>query len=213
MEPNLVQKLLYKVLYKDCSFRADPSTNMAAMGNSCFWLADMEKIFSLWNRLPNELILDRKPLYKVLYKVCSFRPNPSTNMAAMGNSCFWLADMEENASPSETARPNELILDRKPLYKVLYKDSSFRADLSTNMAATGNSCFWLADMEKKSFSSETYMAKWNWNFTGSIYIRSFIKFPHFVPFRQQTWLPQAILVSDWLIWKRSSHLKPLCQMN
>jgi hypothetical protein len=26
-------------------------------------------------------------------------------------------------------------------------------------------------------------------------------------------LPQAILVSDWLISKKSSSLKPLCQMN
>jgi hypothetical protein len=28
-----------------------------------------------------------------------------------------------------------------------------------------------------------------------------------------TWPPQAILVSDWLISKNSSPLKPLCQMN
>jgi hypothetical protein len=27
------------------------------------------------------------------------------------------------------------------------------------------------------------------------------------------WPPQAILVSDWLISKKSSSLKPLCQMN
>jgi hypothetical protein len=26
--------------------------------------------------------------WKVLYKVCSFRPDPFTNMAATGNSCF-----------------------------------------------------------------------------------------------------------------------------
>jgi hypothetical protein len=36
---------------------------------------------------------------------------------------------------------------------------------------------------------------------------------HLVPIRQQTWPPQAILVSDWLISKKSSSLKPLCQMN
>jgi hypothetical protein len=30
---------------------------------------------------------------------------------------------------------------------------------------------------------------------------------------QQTWPPQTILVSDWLISKKSSSLKPLCQMN
>jgi hypothetical protein len=29
----------------------------------------------------------------------------------------------------------------------------------------------------------------------------------------QTWLPQAILVSDWPIFKKSSPLKPLGQMN
>jgi len=27
--------------YKDCSFRLDPLTNMAATGNSCFWLVDL----------------------------------------------------------------------------------------------------------------------------------------------------------------------------
>ena len=144
---KLGRKYLYKVLYKVSSFRPDPSTNMAATGNSCFWLADMEKIFSSETALPNELIFYREHLYKVLYKVSSFHPDPSTNMAATGNSCFWLADMEKIFS-SETALPNELIFYREHLYKVLYKVSSFCPNPSTNMAATGNSCFWLADMEK-----------------------------------------------------------------
>jgi hypothetical protein len=34
-----------------------------------------------------------------------------------------------------------------------------------------------------------------------------------VPIRSQTWLPKTIVVSDWLISKKSSSLKPLCQMN
>jgi hypothetical protein len=42
--------------------------------------------------------------------------------------------------------------------------------------------------------------------------RSSIKIAHFVPIRLQTWPPQAILVSDWLISKNLS-LKPLGQMN
>ena len=50
------------------------------------------------------------------------------------------------------------------------------------------------------------------NLAGSIYVRSSIKFPHFVPIGQQTWPPRAILVSDWLIFQKSSPLKPLGQM-
>ena len=50
------------------------------------------------------------------------------------------------------------------------------------------------------------------NLAESIYIRSSIKFHHFVPFRQQIWPPRAILVSDWLMLKKSTPLKLLGQM-
>jgi hypothetical protein len=33
-------------------------------------------------------------------------------------------------------------------------------------------------------------------------VRSSIKFLHFVPFHQQIWPPRAILVSDWLLFKK-----------
>jgi hypothetical protein len=42
---------------------------------------------------------------------------------------------------------------------------------------------------------------------------SSIKIAHLVPMRLQTWPPQTILVSDWLISKESSPLKPVGQMN
>ena len=53
----------------------------------------------------------------------------------------------------------------------------------------------------------------NRNLVGSMYGRSSIEIAHFVCIRYKTWPPQAILVSDWSISKKSFPLKPLSQMN
>jgi hypothetical protein len=42
------------------------------------------------------------------------------------------------------------------------------------------------------------------NLAVSIYVRSSIKFLHFVPFHQQILPPRTILVSDWLLFKNIS---------
>jgi len=57
------------------------------------------------------------------------------------------------------------------------------------------------------------LGQMNGNLVESIYGRSSIKIAHFVPIRSQTWPPQTIPISDWLIFLKSSPLKPSSQMN
>jgi hypothetical protein len=58
------------------------------------------------------------------------------------------------------------------------------------------------------------LGQMNRNLLGSIYGWSSVKIAHFVPIRLQTWPPQVIFVSDWLIFKiLPTPLKPFGQMN
>jgi hypothetical protein len=73
----------------------------------------------------------------------------------------------------KTPQPYELKLDRKHLWKVLYKGVSFCPDPLTNIAATGNSCFLLTYFFKSSPLKP--VSQMNRNLVGSSYGRFSIK--------------------------------------
>jgi hypothetical protein len=137
-------------------------------------------IFSSENPQPNELKLDRKRLWKVLSKECTFW---SITKHGRHRQFLFLIGRFLKIFSSEIAWPNEPKLGRKHLWNVLYEDCSFRPDRLTNKATTETwqessmECpLWRLLISFRSVSKHGYHR----NLVRNIYGMSSMKIAHFV---------------------------------
>jgi hypothetical protein len=146
-------------------------------------LATVKTIYSSETAWPNGAELGRKHLCKILYKVSSFHSFGQQiwqPRAILVSDWLMLNQIKPILAGSIYVR-----FSIKPVHLVPFGQQTWppRTILFSD---------WL--MLKKS-SPLKLLGQMEPNFTGSIYVRSSIKFLCFVLFGQQIWLPRAILVT------------------
>ena len=126
-QPNFAGSIYMRSFFKVYIFHPDSSTNLAAMGYSCFRLAEKK---SSPRKPPSQMNwFNRYHLYEILYKVTWFPPVPSTNMAVMGDSWFWLVEIGKNPPLKSLSMLNWYFTGSIYRYEVLYKVFLFHSDL------------------------------------------------------------------------------------
>jgi hypothetical protein len=142
MNQNLVGSILGRFLYKDCSLRSDPLTNMATT------------IFKKSTNLKQEMSnLYRGPSIDASYQISVHLGKWFQRKHGRHRRLLFLIGWFLQFFYSETAWPNEPKLGRKHLWAVLYKEYSFCSN-SINKHGHHRRFLFLIGLFLKIFSSE-----------------------------------------------------------
>jgi hypothetical protein len=187
---KLGKKYLWKVLYRDCSFllyqifvhlgkrfqrrrffRNQPIRNKNGLWCPCL-LMDQEEMSNLC-RGPS--------VEKVLYKDCSFCPDPLTNMATTGNSCFWLADFFKSSPLKLLSQMNRNLVGSS--FDSFWPGSFRGEDFFRNQPIRNKNGLWrpclLTNQDEMSNLYRGPSIQMIWNLVRSIYGRSSTEIAHF----------------------------------
>jgi hypothetical protein len=104
----------------------------------------------------------------VLYKLCSFRPNPLTNMATTGNSCFRLADLKKSSPLKSLGQMNlNLVWSIYGRFSIKMGVSEEKIKMwkvnRRRMPSDGKSshCLWQGELKKTTISNNLVCTIWS----------------------------------------------------